>query len=46
MNTKMWSENVKGGNYAEDVLVNGKIILEWILTRTVSEGWTGVIWLK
>jgi len=29
--TKLWSENLKGRDYSEDLSVDGCIILEWIL---------------
>jgi hypothetical protein len=28
---KLWSVNLKGRNYSEDLGVCGKVILEWIL---------------
>jgi hypothetical protein len=31
-NTKFWSENLKGRNHSENLVVDG-IILEWILGR-------------
>jgi hypothetical protein len=37
-------ENLKGRDYAEDLGVDGKIILEWILEKLVEESWTGCIW--
>jgi hypothetical protein len=33
MHTKFLSENLKGGDQAEDLSVDGKIILEWILGK-------------
>jgi hypothetical protein len=33
MDTKYWSENLKGSDYSEDLGVHGKIILEWILGK-------------
>jgi len=29
MHTKFWSQNRKGRDYAEDIGIAGKIILEW-----------------
>jgi hypothetical protein len=28
-----WSENLKGTDHAEDLAVDGRIILEWILEK-------------
>jgi len=36
--TKFWSENLNGSDHSEDLAVDGKIILEWILRETGSEG--------
>jgi len=33
MREKFWSENLKGSDHSEDLSVNGKIILEWILWK-------------
>jgi hypothetical protein len=32
-NTVFWLENVEGGDHSEDLGVDGKILLEWILHR-------------
>jgi hypothetical protein len=31
--TKFWSENLKGKDYSEHLVVEWKIILEWILDK-------------
>jgi hypothetical protein len=31
MHTTFWSENLKGIDHSEDLGVDGKIILEWVL---------------
>jgi len=41
-----WLENLKGGGHLEDLVVDGKIILEWILRKQGREVWIGFIWLK
>jgi len=33
MRTKFWSEDVKGKDHLEDLGVDAKIILEWILGK-------------
>jgi hypothetical protein len=38
-------ENPKGRDQAEDLPVDGKIILEWILGKYGRKVWTGCIWL-
>jgi len=46
MHTKFWPENLKGRDHAEDLDVNGKIILKWILGKQGGKVWTGCIWLR
>jgi len=31
MHTKFWSENLKERDHVEDIGVDGRIILEWVL---------------
>jgi hypothetical protein len=33
MHTKFWSENLKGRFYYEDLIEDGKAILEWLLEK-------------
>jgi hypothetical protein len=35
-----------GKNYSEDLGVDGRIILKWILGRWGGKVWTGFIWLS
>jgi len=46
MYKKFWSENLKGRDHAEDLGVDGRIILEWILGKYGGRVWTGLIWLR
>jgi hypothetical protein len=39
-------ENLKGRDHADDLGVDGKIILEWILWKEGGTLWTGFIWLR
>jgi len=43
MSTKFWYENMK--NHSEDLGVDGKMVLEWILGND-GKAWTGFIWLR
>jgi hypothetical protein len=45
-NKTFWSENLKGRNDAEDLGVDGKIILDWILGKYGERVSTGCIWLR
>jgi hypothetical protein len=46
MRTKFWSGNLKGRDYSEDLGIDGKIILEWILRKLEGKVWTVCIWLR
>jgi hypothetical protein len=37
-------ENLKGRD-SEDLIIDGRIILEWILRKEGGRIWTGFIWL-
>jgi hypothetical protein len=39
-------ENLKGRDHSEDLGVDGRIILEWILGKYGGEMWTGSIWIR
>jgi hypothetical protein len=39
------SEHLKGSDHSEDLGVDGKIILEWILGKQGGKLWTGFIWV-
>jgi len=36
MHSKFWSKNLKGRAYSEDIGVDGRIILEWILRNEME----------
>jgi hypothetical protein len=40
------SENVMGKDHSEDLSVDRKIILKWILGKYDVKVWTGCIWLR
>jgi hypothetical protein len=46
MHTIFWSGNLTGRDDSEDVGVDGRIILEWILGKYVGRLWNGFIWLR
>jgi hypothetical protein len=46
MCTKFWSENLKGSDHSEGLIVGGKIILKWILEKEGGKVWTICIWLR
>jgi hypothetical protein len=37
---------MKGRNHSEDLGIDWRIILEWILKKQVGRVWTGFIWLR
>jgi hypothetical protein len=41
MHTISWLGNLKGRDYLEDLGVDRKIILEWILRKYCGKVWTG-----
>jgi hypothetical protein len=46
MHTIFWSENLKVRDYLEDLDVEKRIILEWILRKYGGMVWTSCIWFK
>jgi hypothetical protein len=44
MNTKFWSENLKGWRCLEDIGGGWRIILKFIITKCSGRVWTGFIW--
>jgi hypothetical protein len=43
IHTTLWLENLTGRDHLEDLGVDGKIILEWILGKQFGKVWTGFI---
>jgi hypothetical protein len=39
-------ENIKRKDHLEDLGLNGRIILEWILRMQGGKKWTGCMWLR
>jgi len=46
MPTKLWSEILKERDHSEDLDVDGRIILEWILRTLCGKVWIRCIWLR
>jgi hypothetical protein len=46
MRTVFWFEKLKGRNNSEDLILDGKIILEWILGQRGGKMWTGFNWIR
>jgi hypothetical protein len=46
MHAMFWLENLKGRYHSEDLVVDEKITLEWILVKYDGRVWTGFICLR
>jgi hypothetical protein len=46
INTVPWSENRKGRDHLEDLVVNGRTILERIPRKYGGKAWTGLTWVR
>jgi len=46
MHTKFWPGDLKGGYHLEDVSLDERIILEWVLEKYGGEMWTGFMWVR
>jgi len=46
VHTKFWLEIFKGREHLEDLGIDGKIILEWILDKFGGKVWTEFIWFR
>jgi hypothetical protein len=41
MPTKFWFKNLKGRDHSEELVVDGKIMLKWLLRELNMTVWTG-----
>jgi hypothetical protein len=46
VHTEIWWENMKERNNLEDLSVDGRIIIKWIVKKCDRGTWTGLIWLR
>jgi hypothetical protein len=46
MHTKFWSKSLKGRVHLEDLNIDGKIVLAWILEKWDRKVWIICIWLR
>jgi hypothetical protein len=46
MVTAFWQEKLKERDHSEDLCVNVKIILEWMLDKYGEKLWAGYMWLR
>jgi hypothetical protein len=46
VHTRFWLGDVRKRACFEDIGVDGKIILKWIVQKWNEELWTGLIWLR
>jgi hypothetical protein len=46
MRTKSWLRRLKGRDHSEDLGVDGRIIIKWILGKQVGRVWIKFIWLQ
>jgi hypothetical protein len=46
MQTKFWSENLKGREHTEDMGIDERRTVKWILGEQGGSVWTGFIWLR
>jgi hypothetical protein len=44
--TEHWCLNLKGRDHLEALGVDERILLKWILKKSVGRAWTGLLWLR
>jgi hypothetical protein len=44
--TQFWLKRLRGRDHTEDLGLDGRIALKWILQKQDWRVWTGFIWLK
>jgi hypothetical protein len=42
----MHLESLEEGDHSQDLGVDGRIILEWMLGKSAGKVWAGFIWLR
>jgi hypothetical protein len=45
-NTGLWWGNLREGDHLEDLVLDARIILQWILQEYNGRAWAGFIWLR
>ena len=46
MHTRFWWGDLSERDHLEDVGVDGRLMLNWIVKKWDEESWTGLIWLR
>jgi hypothetical protein len=46
VNTGFWLADLRERNHVENLAVDERIILKWILKKWDGAAWTGLIWLR